>query len=78
MRERRGAYGVLVGKPEKKRPLRRRRRCWEDNIKVDLKEIGWEGVNQIDLAQDVDKLQAAVSAIMNHRVPKIARDFLIA
>jgi len=72
----RGAYGVLVGKPERKRPLRRRRRKWEDNIKVDRKEIGWEAVNRIDLAQDVDKSQAAVNAIMNHRVLKIARDFL--
>jgi hypothetical protein len=76
MGERRGAYRVLVGKPEKKRPLRRRRRRWEDNIKVDFKEIGWEGMNRINLAQDVDKLRAAVNAIMNHRIPKIARDFL--
>jgi hypothetical protein len=76
MGERRGAYGVLVRKPEKNRPLMRRRRRWEDNIKVDLKEIVWEGVNRIDLAQDVDKLRAAVNAIINHRVPKIARDFL--
>jgi hypothetical protein len=44
-----------------------------DNIKADLKEIGWQGVNRIDLAQDVDKLRAAV---MNHRVSKIARGFL--
>jgi len=78
MEERRGAYGVLVGKPERNRPHRRRRLKWEDNIKVDLKEIGWEGVNRIDLAQYVDKSRAAVNAIMNHRAPKIARDFLIA
>jgi len=76
MEERRGACGVLVGKPERKRPLWRRRRKWDDNIKVDLKEIGREGLNRIDLAQDVDKSRAVVNAIMNHRVPKIARDFL--
>ena len=43
---------------------------------MDLREIVWEDVNRIDLAQDVNKLRAAVNAIMNHRVPKIARDFL--
>jgi hypothetical protein len=76
MGERRCAYGVLVGKPERKRPLRRRRGRWEDNIEVDLKEIGWGGVYRIDLAQDVDKLWVVVNAVMNHRVPEIVRDFL--
>jgi hypothetical protein len=48
--ERRGAYGVLVGKPEGKRPLEKCRHRWEDNIKVDLQEISWEGMDWIDLA----------------------------
>jgi hypothetical protein len=76
MGKRRSAYEVLVGKPERKRPLRRRRCRWEDNIKVDLKEIVWEGVYRIDLAQDVDKLWVVVNAVMNHRVSEIVRDFL--
>ena len=49
--ERRGLYRVLVGKPEGKRPLVRPRRRWEDNIKMDLKDLGWEGQDWIDLAQ---------------------------
>ena len=47
-------HKVLVGKPERKRPLGRPRRRWEDNIKMDLKEIGWEDVDWIDVAQDRD------------------------
>jgi hypothetical protein len=54
MGEKRGAYRVLVGKPEGMRPLRRHRRRWEDNIKMDLREVGWKGMNWIDLAQDRD------------------------
>ena len=76
MGERRGVYGILVGKPKRKRLLGRRRRRWEDNIKVDLKEIGWEGVSRIDMTQDVDKLRAVVNTVMNHRVPAIVRGFL--
>jgi hypothetical protein len=48
------AYRILVGKPEGKRPLGRPRRRWVDNIKMDLREIGWDGMDWIDLAQDRD------------------------
>ena len=53
--ERRGIYRVLMGKPEGKRPLRRPRRRWEDNIKMDLQEVGCGGMNWIKLAQDRDR-----------------------
>jgi hypothetical protein len=49
------AYRILVGKPEGKRPLGRPRRKWVDNIKIDLKEIGWDGMDWMDLAQDRDQ-----------------------
>jgi hypothetical protein len=58
-----------VGKPEGKRPLRRPRRRLVDNIKMDLLEIGWVGVDWIGLAQDRDKWRALVNAVMNLRVP---------
>jgi hypothetical protein len=51
MGERRGAYRALVGKPERRRPLGRPRRRWEDNIKMDLREVGWGGMDWINLAQ---------------------------
>jgi hypothetical protein len=54
MGDRRGVYRVLVGKPEGKRPLGRLRRRWEDNIKMDLQEVGYEGMDRIELAQDRD------------------------
>jgi len=66
--ERRGAHGISVGEPEGKRPLGRPTRKWEDNNKMDLKEIGWEGVNLIDLAQGRD-----THAAMNLRVPHTQR-----
>jgi hypothetical protein len=69
MGERRGAYRTLVGKPEGRRPLGRPRRRWEDNIKMDLREVGWEGAEWIDLAQDRDKWRALVYTVMNLRVP---------
>jgi hypothetical protein len=65
----RNVYTILVGKPEGKTPLGRSRRRWEDNIKMDLKAIGWEGVEWIHLAQDRDKWRALVSTVMNLRVP---------
>ena len=55
MEERRGAYRILVGKPEARRPLGRPRRRWVDNIKMDLREVGCGGVDGIALAQDRDK-----------------------
>jgi hypothetical protein len=69
MGKKRDAYRILVGKPEGKRPLRRPTRRWVDNIKMDLGEVGWDGVDWIDLAQDRDRWRAYVNAEMNLRVP---------
>jgi hypothetical protein len=69
MRERRNANRILVGKPEGKRPLGRRRRRWVNNIKMNLREVGWDGRDWIDLAQDRDRWRAHVNAVMNLRVP---------
>jgi hypothetical protein len=60
---------ALVGKPEGRRPLGRPRRRWEDNIKVDLREVGWGGMDWINVAQDRDRWRALVNAVMNLRVP---------
>jgi hypothetical protein len=65
----RNAYRILVGKPEGRRPLGRPRRRWVYNIKIDLREIGWDGVDWVDLAQDSDKWRALVKTVMNLRVP---------
>ena len=65
----RSVYRVLVGKPEGKRPLGRPRRRWEDNIKMDLQEVGCEGMDWIELAQDTDRWRALVNAVTNLRVP---------
>jgi hypothetical protein len=65
MGEGRNVYRVLMGKPEGKRPLERSRRRWEDGIKMDLREIGWGGVEWIHLAQDRDRWRALVNAVMN-------------
>jgi hypothetical protein len=69
MGEKRNSYRILVGKPEEKRPLGRPRRRWVDNIKIDLREIGWDGVNLIDMAQDRDQWRALVNTVLNLRVP---------
>jgi len=66
--ERRGVYRVLVGKSEGKRPLGRPRRKWEDNIKIDLQEVGCGDMDWIDLAQDRDRWRALVNAVMNLQV----------
>jgi hypothetical protein len=68
MGEGRNVYRVLVGKPEGRRPLGRPRRRWDDGIRMDLEEIGWEGVEWIHLAQDRDRWRAVVNAVMNLRV----------
>jgi hypothetical protein len=67
--EKRNAYSMLVGNPEGKRPLGRPRRRWVDNIKIDLRETGWDGMDWIDLAQDGEQWRALVNTLMNLRVP---------
>jgi hypothetical protein len=62
-------YRILVGKPEGKRLLGRPYRRWEDNIIMDLTEIGWGGMNWIDLSQNKDQWRAHVNTVMNLRVP---------
>jgi len=69
MGEERGAYRVLVGKPEGKRPLGRPRRRWVENIRMDLQEVGCGYVDWIGLAQDRDSWRTLMSAVMNLRVP---------
>jgi hypothetical protein len=69
MGEVRVAYNILVGRPEGRRPLGRLRRRWEDNIKLDLREIGFGGVDWIYWAQDRDRWRAFVNTVMNLRFP---------
>jgi len=76
MGEGRGVHRVLVGKPEGKRPLGRHRRRWEDNIEMNLQEVGWGCGDWMDLAQDRDRWQALVSTVMNLRVQKMGGNFL--
>ena len=64
-----GVYRVLVGKPEGRRSLGRPKRRWEDNIRMDLREVGFGCVDWMELAQDRDRWRALVSAVMNLRVP---------
>jgi hypothetical protein len=65
MGERRNAYGISVGKPDGKRPLGRPRRRWLDNIKMDLRDVGWDDRDWIDLSQDRDRWRACVNTVMN-------------
>jgi hypothetical protein len=69
MGEKRNAYRILVGKPEGERPLGRPGRRWEDDIRMDLGEIGWGGMDWIDLSQDRDQWKALVNMVMNLQVP---------
>jgi hypothetical protein len=75
MGEERGVYRVLVGRPKGKRPLGKPRRMWEDNIKMDLREIGIDGTNWIQLAQDRVQWRAFVNTVMNLRFPYESRIF---
>jgi hypothetical protein len=69
MGEGRSAYRNLMGRHEGRRSLGRPRRRWEDNIKMDLQEVGWVGVAWIDMAQDRNRWRSLVNAVMNLRVP---------
>jgi hypothetical protein len=69
MGEERGVHMVLVGKPEGKRPLGRPKRRWEDNIKMDVEEVGGGRGDWMELAQDRDRWRALVSTVKNLRVP---------
>jgi hypothetical protein len=68
--EKRNAYWLLVGKPERKSPLGRPRRRWVDNIRLNLVEVGWSDVVRIGLAQDRDRWRALVNSVLNLRVPQ--------
>jgi hypothetical protein len=76
MGEKRNAYRILVGKPEGKRPLGRPRRRWVDIIKIDLREIEWDGMDWIDMAQSRDQWRALVNTVLNLRVSQNAGNFL--
>jgi len=76
MGERRDVYRVLEGKPEGKRPLGRPRRRWEDNIKMDLKEVECGGMDWIELAEDKDRWHALVNTVINVWVPSKEGNFL--
>ena len=69
MRDSRGAYRVSVGKPEEKRQLGRTKRRWEDNIQMDLQEVGCGCMDWIDLFQGKDRWRALVNVVMSLRVP---------
>jgi hypothetical protein len=67
--EKRNTYRILLGQQEGKRPLGRTGRRWVDNIKIDLREIGEDGVDWIDLARDRDQCRALINTVLNLRVP---------
>jgi hypothetical protein len=67
--KKRNACRILVGKPEGKRPLGIPRHCWVDNIKMDLRQIEWGGMDWIDVAQDRDQWRSLVNMVMNLWVP---------
>jgi hypothetical protein len=69
MGEKKNAYRILVRKPKGRRPLGRPRCRWMDNIKMDLREIGWSGMDWINLAQDRNQWRALVNSVMNLQVP---------
>jgi len=69
MGEKRNVYRVLARKPEGKRPLRRSRSRWEENITLDLREIGWEGVDWMHMACDNNQWWALMNKVMNYQIP---------
>jgi hypothetical protein len=69
MGEKRGAYRILVGRPEGRQPLRRPGHRGEDNNKMDILDVGWGGMDWIELAQDRDRWRTLVNAVMNLQVP---------
>jgi hypothetical protein len=69
--EKRNAYRILLGKPEGKRALGRPRRRWEDKIKMDVREIEWDGMDWVDLAEDRDRWRNLVNTIMNSRFREV-------
>jgi hypothetical protein len=74
--EKRNSYRILVEKPEGKRPLGRARRRWEDNIRMDIREIKWGGMDLVGLSQDRDQWRARVNTVMNLWVPQNVGKFL--
>jgi hypothetical protein len=77
MGEKRNAYGLLVGKPEGKRPLGRPRRRWVDNIRINLGEVGWSDVDWIGLAQDRNRWRALVNSVLNLRVHEMVGNYRV-
>jgi hypothetical protein len=67
--EKMNSYRILVRKPEGRRPLGRQKYRWVDNIKMDLREIGWDGMDWIDLAQNRNQWRALVNTVMTLRAP---------
>jgi hypothetical protein len=69
MGEKRNAYRILVGKPQGKKPLGRPRCRWVGNIEIDIREIGWDSMDWLDLVQDSDQWRALVNTVINLRIP---------